>query len=149
MKHFEYNKSFYNKRDLKYFAKLYLEFLPKDVTGLVSMGSSGCTIASAMLLLHNKRLNHYYIRKENEESHEHMTYIYNSKTLAIVDDFISSGKTIINICERLKTYAIKPKYILVLKCPKDLIENEGYFKELVDEIKVISIMEELECHSWL
>lgn len=154
MKEFSYDKSFYNKKDLKYFAKLYLKFLPEDVTGLVSMGSSGCSIASAMLVLHKKRLDHFHIRKE-EMSHSTYTSIPSNKNhvLAIVDDFISTGKTILKITERLKKILerkpkIITKYVLVLNCPGGLKNMNSEFKTLYDNgVEIILIEEKIECHS--
>lgn len=113
-----YAESFFSSTKLKYFVKCYLEVLPDDVNCLVSMGSSGCSIASAMLLVSKKPLKHIYLKKGNERSHNTFSgpnICYND-VIAIVDDFISTGNTIKKIHNKLdKVFGdkAKVKYIIV------------------------------------
>ncbi len=113
---FVYGQSFYVKDELKTHASRYLAALPTDVTCLVSTGSSGCSIAAAMLTLSTRRLRHWYIRKEGERGHSgaHTNGAHGHRgELCIVDDFISSGDTIKRVILVLSVHGIKAKYILV------------------------------------
>ncbi len=100
--------------DIAKHAKEYLAVLPRDVKVLVSMGSSGCAIASAMLALSRRKLEHFQYRKDGEHSHaqDRIGKIAYGKRkpppktkIAIVDDFITTGKTIATLIDR----AIKDK----------------------------------------
>ncbi len=124
----DYGESFYKAYDLKYFAKKYLKKLPKDVDILISRGSSGNSIASAMLTLCEREIYHIHVRKNNRESGHSGSVIGidsvcvdGEKTYiaAIVDDFIDTGKTIEEIMKKVssQSYGVfrytKVKYILV------------------------------------
>jgi phosphoribosylpyrophosphate synthetase len=133
MKHysFEYGSSFYNTKELKYYVEKYIKKLPKDVTCLVSIGSSGCAIASAMLILSKKSLGHISLRKNNMESQHATFYAGKSKpddVCCIVDDFINTGETIKNIINKLSIFENNIKYILV---------EHSYFSQ--KELKAITI----------
>lgn len=107
-----YSKTFYEADTLKEEAKKYLKVLPKEVNVLVSMGSSGCSIASAMLVLSNRRLEHCHIRKDGEKAHtpDYTGYKPNrGDVIAIVDDFIATGDTINNIIDKLRSKSFKVK----------------------------------------
>jgi len=91
-----YRKSFFNKH-LKDYARAYLNVLPPEVTCLVSMGSSGCAIASAMIALATDRdLHNLYVKKQSEVSHSGIGGQFNhvGEVTAIVDDFIDTGDTV-------------------------------------------------------
>jgi orotate phosphoribosyltransferase-like protein len=106
-----YRQTLFRGRSLKRIAQYYLKFLPKEVDCLVSRGSSGCAIATAILLLSEKPLMHHVVRKENEETHGEF-YTSPDKCMAIVDDFIDSGITIRKILQKVP----KIKYVLVHHC---------------------------------
>lgn len=50
-----YGDTFYRSHTMRECADAYLSLLPTDVTHLISRGSSGCAIASAMLALSKGR----------------------------------------------------------------------------------------------
>lgn len=98
-----YQQTFFDPKYLREAAKRYLARLPKEVEVLVSTGSSGCAIATAMIALSQRRLRHVFIRKSYEmKSHgnrfvgydyEHMNDL-TPANFAVVDDFIHSGRTL-------------------------------------------------------
>lgn len=114
----EYGESFFSSKSFKRYVKYYTKVLPDDVNCLVSMGSSGCSIASAMLLVSKYPLKHIYLKKNNEKSHNAFSgpnICYND-VVAIVDDFISTGATIRKIhkkLDRLFGDKAKVKYIII------------------------------------
>ena len=110
-----YSESLYDSRTLRKYARKFLKVLPENVTMLVSKGSSGCAIASAMLALSRGKLAHTQYRKGSEGAHSThrigmlrdyippavMLELPNVK-VAIVDDILDSGETVfslINECE--------------------------------------------------
>jgi orotate phosphoribosyltransferase-like protein len=136
----EYAKSFYNTNELKTYAEKYLKKLPKDVTCLLSIGSSGCSIASAMLALSTKNLRHISVRKEKEARKSHdweYAGVRDSKDIyCIVDDFISTGATIENLLKKIK-YFENINYILV--CYLELLTKKELLKRIKTKIKIITI----------
>lgn len=112
--HYIYNASFF-KADLKEFAKLYLEALPADVTCLLSRGSSGCSICSAMIALSdNRELHHIYIKKDGENSHSLFSGSLNDgEVIAIVDDFTDTGGTVNSLRAWLRDRGVEAKYIIL------------------------------------
>lgn len=71
-----------------------------NIDTILSRGSSGCALASAILALSDFELYHVYIRKPNEEAHTDIfsgQWGYNNAV--IVDDQITSGKTLDAILE--------------------------------------------------
>lgn len=113
----EYNKSFYNSADMKKWAKCYLSNLPRKVTALVSIGNSGCSIASAMLTITKRDLKHLAIRKKEESAHEEYAgfRVREQDRIAIVDDFICSGDSIELILDNLfDRYDIERKNIVCI-----------------------------------
>jgi orotate phosphoribosyltransferase-like protein len=80
---------------------------------IISRGSSGCTLASAILALSKKDLYHLHIRKPNETSHGVNEYAgeWGHEQAVIVDDFIMSGKTITTI---LGTEVVKKRKAKVI-----------------------------------
>jgi len=94
-----YNETFFNSNKLKDVVPFYTAALPNNVTFLMSMGYSGCSIASAMLFNSKRDLKHIAIRKSliNEHSPIGGCYPDSSDVICIVDDVIQSGQTIINI----------------------------------------------------
>ena len=107
-----YERTFYATKRIKAATKRFLKALPEDVNFLVSTGSSGCAIASAMLVTSDKPLRHVVLRKDSEESHG-SSRIWNfppNPVGAFVDDFISTGTTadrVLNEC------GAKVKYVLI------------------------------------
>lgn len=105
-----YNETFYNSTDLKQAAQAYLKFLPSDVNVLVSQGHSGCSIGAAMLALSRRKLRHICRRKEGENAHS-STYAGSaslglidpmSEKVCIVDDFISTGRSVEALVEWIR-----------------------------------------------
>jgi orotate phosphoribosyltransferase-like protein len=99
--HVTYQDTFFKAKSIKKVAKLYLKNLPLEVDGLMSTGSSGCAIASAMLVLSKQPLVHTYFRKEKENAHGGSLIRQYATKWAIVDDFIVTGRTIQNIISRV------------------------------------------------
>ena len=105
-----YNKSLYKTNTLKKYSKMYLKEVPKSVNILISTGSSGCAIASGMIMASNRELYHIYVPKKSEKRHASMKIQYeflNAKKLnkvIIVDDVIDSGKTIKNLIKNFEKY---------------------------------------------
>ena len=100
----QYGQSFYKTTTLRAYAKAYLKMLPKDVDILISTGSSGCAIASAMLCLSTRPLRHIYIPKSKEIRHSTTDVSLRSQQfVAIVDDFICTGETIHRIIDILNS----------------------------------------------
>ena len=142
-----YSKSFFNKDDLIEFADRYLALLPADVTVLLSSGSSGCAIATAMIMRSRKNLAHVYIKKDGENSHRPSSGVWPTiKVAAIVDDFIEDGNTIRHIYNRSELkFNVTPKYVLVHNCNSDYNEiwtHGGILDGLLFGPKLILIEEE-------
>jgi hypothetical protein len=103
-----YSNSFYNTDNLRYWAKEYLNLLPEDVNILLSQGSSGGAIASAMLVLAwpKRELLHIVVRKEGETAHStvlgtvNLGIIGGPYVACVVDDFIDKGKTVTEVIEK-------------------------------------------------
>lgn len=130
-----YRKTFF-EHSLKEAAKAYLAALPKDITCLLTMGSSGCSIASAMIALTDKvELHHVYVKKEGEYSHCNTGGNFEpGDKIAIVDDFIDTGTTV----EKLMKFAeargrIVECVITVLSYRED-IEQTFKVKHIVVEV---------------
>lgn len=106
-----YQRTFFEQKSLREAAREFLKHLPSDVDVLLSQGSSGCTIATAMMLASRRTLTHVYVRKEYEMK-GHGTqfvgwdYILADHKFAIVDDFISNGRTIRRILKLAKATGI-------------------------------------------
>jgi orotate phosphoribosyltransferase-like protein len=111
-----YGETLYQSKDLSDKAIEYLEVLPPEVTHLITRGSSGNCIASAMLALSNRKLRHYHLRKNDEQAHSGGTVgykPYDGHIAAIVDDFAETGNTIIEMLKQLNYTSIVIKYIII------------------------------------
>ena len=148
----EYGKSFFGK-DLKIWAKSYLEKLPEDVTHLLTMGSSGCAIASGMIALSpDRELYQIYVKKEGERSHcSHTTYPCSTSiggdivgAVAIVDDFISTGETVNELLDFARRNGIIVSYIVVHSYLVDDVFDKTNFSKI---IIVEGESDELQKHS--
>lgn len=132
-----YAQTFYSSEGLQKYAIRYLGELPTDVTTLISQGSSGCAIASAMLAHTVFPLNHVQFRKRGEDSHR-SDYIgdYNKSrcVCAIVDDLIETGKTVISLLNKCKEYEIPVKYVIVGHIWNDDLKQE--YKDLIKEMNI-------------
>ena len=129
----EYNKDLYNYYDLTKWAKRYVKKLPKDVTGLLSIGASGCAIASAMMVIcgEQRELTHYHIKSKtsHQADYEPMTNIHNieENVIAFVDDFFQTGETFRKVMEfiELSPHHLKEimniKYIITSNSKKSLL----------------------------
>lgn len=133
-----YGKSFFNSEELSYWAKLYLKYIPDDVKIILSRGSSGCSIASAILTISPERkFEHINVPKKGEDRHlGRSPYISNSlyKRCVIVDDFIGTGSTLFNIIKYAKEYKLMIKKIIVNHTDNDLSVLIGYnqYKKLYE-----------------
>jgi len=107
----EYGHSLYC-HDLEKWAKAYLLHIPPNVNYIVSTGSSGCAIASAMVVL--SELNHLYIRKAGENAHS--LHAGDNPAVGtevvIVDDFCVSGASIQRCLNFCSEYGLIPVRIL-------------------------------------
>lgn len=127
-----YGETFYKTKSLSEWAHKYLEVLPLDVTHLISRGASGCSIASAMLVLSERPLYHLFIRK-GERAHSNDTTGFKPRSTtvcAIVDDFISLGGTVEDLLKWDAAQHRNIKYIIVSRCDsssatKNILENHA------------------------
>jgi orotate phosphoribosyltransferase-like protein len=87
-----------------------------NIDTVISRGSSGCSLASAILALSKTKLFHLYIRKEHEQSHglDDRAGTWGSGNAVIVDDFIMSGRTITTILESSPVSKRRKKVVGVL-----------------------------------
>jgi len=101
--HVTYGQSLFYGSSLKQIVLEYLALLPDDIDTLVSRGSSGCAICTAMLLCSERQLYHVSYRKEGEDSHSGLGYSggFGRHEIAIVDDFISTGQTVKFLVDKL------------------------------------------------
>jgi len=150
-----YNKSLFKTSEMKYFVKRFNKALPNNVSHLISRGYSGCAIASAMVATHERELTHQAVRKEHDLSHSARFAGHDHEQLAlckkkrmftdpvaIVDDFISSGKTIRTVIRQLLDCVyFKPEKIYILvgsigeyNCP--IKETQFWSRELNEEYKM-------------
>jgi len=148
----EYNSTFFNSEKLIKAASEYKILLPDDVNFLVSTGSSGCSIASALLMLcTDKHLYHLNFRKEGESCHSGLIAGSTMKIKGngcIVDDFMDTGKTVLYIIKKFNLIfggddRITLKYIMV---GNDSADTFSYLNgvnnsnsKLIKDIKLISI----------
>jgi len=111
-----YNSSFFYMQTLNYWAKKFLKYLPLEVNTLVCKGMSGCAIASAMCALSDRDLSVSVIRKKEDTAHSSGhggSYLSPSSSVAIVDDFTSTGETLKSILEGLSIFGVKPICIMM------------------------------------
>lgn len=138
VKYIEYARTFYNggggvRLGLKECAESYLSHLPKDVTHLLTMGSSGVAIASAMMALSKIELFHVTVRKSYDESGHQRGYagvVDASKVYAIVDDFSSSGFTVSKLLDWANNQGLKVPYAIM---------GHNAHPGLMDRVKVILV----------
>ena len=104
-----YNDTFYQTESLRKSARRYLRKLPPNVGLLVTTGSSGCAIASAMLALSTRTLYHLGIRKEGESAHSTVAgngfgkWSKDTKCV-LVDDFVITGRTMTRLIREVKKH---------------------------------------------
>ena len=91
----------YNSKSLQVWAKRLLSLLPSDVDCLASSGSSGCAIASAMLVLSDRPLSHFYVRRRGENAHTGYYVGNKGSVIAGVDDIIARGETMNRISDEI------------------------------------------------
>lgn len=141
-----YNETLYNSKGIRKSAEQYLKVLPRNVTHLLSIGNSGCAIASAMLTLSRRKLRHTCYRKARDNmSHSSFSggTILFCDICAIVDDFIISYHSISILFKRVLEYQPdridRIKYIIVDHAGdtplKQALPN-------VDNIKLIEVWQE-------
>jgi adenine/guanine phosphoribosyltransferase-like PRPP-binding protein len=114
-----YNRDFYITNSIQYFGRHFLDALPPQVDRLLSTGSSGCAIATALLVLSDRHLEHTVVRKRHEIAHYPYAGRYPNRDCkcAIVDDFIASGDSIDRIIDYAKIRDMNIMSILVTDCP--------------------------------
>lgn len=112
-----YGDDFFINSKFKRIAKAYLECLPNEVTHLVSQGSSGCAIASAMLVLCERELKHVFVRKEGEKAHCQGSVgwrpSYPEDVAAVVDDLVSTGETVRTLLDWDRKISGCVRYVIV------------------------------------
>lgn len=101
-----YNEDFYQQKPLRKWARRFLSVLPPEVETLVSTGSSGCTIATAMQILSKRPLCHKHI-KQSKKAHTQNAG-FSKGISAFVDDFIDTGNTLQFVIDA----GFKPKYAI-------------------------------------
>ena len=118
-----YGETFYNSDSLRkvlpHYKKAFKKLLKADksITGVISTGSSGTIIATALLLgKYDRTLYHTHINKPQACSHKGSTSGWDCRgTLVFVDDFIYKGTSLrrcVNGLKDNKSEAIL-KYALV------------------------------------
>lgn len=156
----KYAESFYKPITLKRYARAYLKFLPEEVECLVCSGSSGVTIATAMILEaqeQGKELTICHVRKSGQSHRcapgdDPYEWTYSGSLwgvedkIAIVDDFVALGRTVNAILEGVRCITKdknwRPKITLVWRSDIPLtdricmeanvftIEGKFYLEEL-------------------
>ena len=96
---------------------------------VMSRGSSGCSLASAVLALSDIPLSHIYVRKPHEKSHGNSEYagsIGDNKKAIIVDDVVSTGDTVKAVLDQAFRMGIKVVAILTggCRCASDTLRQE-------------------------
>lgn len=131
---FSYNRTFYSPL-LKDWAELMVRLLPQRVSVLVSSSSSGCALASAMIVIaaqQGRRLENIYVRKNNESEHGGPSCelwwldTCENRVAAFVDDFINTGDTFRRAVNEVGD-SIDPRYVLTVAgptSPQDSIKLE-------------------------
>ena len=103
-----YNTTFYDSLTLREAADAYLRQLPPETDLLLSRGSSGASIAAAMLTRYfgKEGLAHCYVRKPHEAAHTTgwAGCRMRSNHAVVVDDVIDTGSTVEAILEYIKGY---------------------------------------------
>ena len=109
----------------------------QKIDTLISRGSSGCTIASAMLALSSIDLHHVFVRKPHENSHGDCDKAgHRGKGLCVmVDDFISTGETARKILDFANDNSIKVVAILLGSRSGETFFYNGH-KKGISKIKV-------------
>jgi hypothetical protein len=87
-----YNDSLYRGSDLKYWARRCLKHLPREISHLITATSSGCALASGMLLASRRELNHVHWSRERGAFRGAGRY-QQGNVYAFVDDLIETGRT--------------------------------------------------------
>jgi adenine/guanine phosphoribosyltransferase-like PRPP-binding protein len=130
-----YNHSLYIEKHLSFWAREYLKLMPKNVKIILSQGSSGVALASAMIILaEDQNLRNIYVPKsKNEKRHsDNDGNMVNSslgvgynlnllkseknrsyKNCVIVDDFTNTGKTILKVIKFAESLELNIKAILI------------------------------------
>lgn len=158
----KYNLSFYRADELLYWAHIYLEQIPKNVKLILSKGSSGCSIASAIMLVGVERdLRNIYIANKKEKSHRDDYSDFNSayyglllkgtnplgnnyKNCVIVDDFMDTGDTIINLVEEAEDNNLNVKRIIVYSISYRAMKKlKKHFGDNIE--KKIVLLEKILC----
>jgi len=119
-----YGDTLYKSTTIADCARAFLKDLPGDVDILVSGGSSGCALASAMLALSGDRvLKHCAFYSKGHESHRGRAKEYSGyraypavdgdegSACCVVDDLIDTGKTVRSLLSRIPSGC--KRYVLV------------------------------------
>lgn len=140
-----YETTLYFHRQLQRCARVFLEHLPEDVNALMSTGSSGCALASAMVVLSKKPLDHLYVRKETEIAGHSSTsagHYGHALLYAIVDDLIDSGQTMEELAEYKRKTGLHVKCAMVGKVMLSYQWSDKNTK--IEGIKVLNMRKYLE-----
>ena len=140
----EYDGDLYEGISLRNWAEAFAKRIPKDVTHLISAGTSGSAIAFAVLML-RPSLKHYHVHPKEYKSHRGTNKRFSgitpnqSSVCALVDDFVETGATIRNTFAVIEDYyelrvmRKTIKYIVVGAIYKD---DHKKIQELADELNV-------------
>lgn len=98
-----------NSKQMTRMAEIIKELFLKrksDSVVIVGRGSSGAIIGSYITLLLGAQAHFVHVKKKGEHSHashrESGYYIRNAKQIIVVDDFVCTGNTILNIYEEIQ-----------------------------------------------
>ena len=140
-----YDDAFFHAKSLKETALQMLgvidhlnsQWKRQKVDTLISRGSSGCTIASAMLALSSTDLHHVFVRKPHENSHGDCDKAghWGRGLCVIVDDFISTGDTVRTILDFANDNNLKVVAILLGSRSGETFFYNGH-KKGISKIKV-------------
>lgn len=110
-----YSCSLYQSKGLGEIAREYYKAIPKDVKYIVTMGTSGCSLATAILMVADRELFHVSFRKEGESAHssKYAGEINGAGSAVIVDDFIATGETVQKIMACAKAQNVKIKAVIM------------------------------------
>jgi hypothetical protein len=144
----QYGRSFYRANTLQYWAKKFLAVLPPTVNNLFSGGSSGCTIASGMLALSERQLEHtflYPINGGETISHRGLDRFCSGPhpfddedlgEIAIVDDLIDSGKSVCSLLSIINSRITRVEKVKVYILVSVIFQTR---QELLNKIATLNL----------
>lgn len=142
-----YCDTFFNGHGIKQAAREMLALIPPGTKTLLSTGSSGCAIASAILAMSDKQLDHIYVRRpgENRSAHRqdyagpgmYVNFPYMNPCV-IVDDLIATGKSVRRIMKFAKQHGLIVTDIIVGQ------DKSDYSDDIPHECVITAVEDEWE-----